>query len=189
MARPVGLAWFSASFSAPGPAVVSSLNARFARAPMRLPENGATIRFRGIAMPFGTARRTSRRHCWCGKADCIETWLSGPGLALSYRTQTERIASAKEIAQRAADGEAEAEAVLTDYENLLARALATVVNVLDPDAIVLGGGLSNIDRLYRNVPRLWQDWAFSDRIDTPLLAPMHGDSSGVRGAAWLWDTP
>ena len=130
-----------------------------------------------------------RRHCWCGKADCIETWLSGPGLALSYRTQTERIASAKEIAQRAADGEAEAEAVLTDYENLLARALATVVNVLDPDAIVLGGGLSNIDRLYRNVPRLWQDWAFSDRIDTPLLAPMHGDSSGVRGAAWLWDTP
>ena len=129
------------------------------------------------------------RQCWCGKTGCIETWLSGPGLARSYRIRTGRTVSARDIAQRAMGGEAEADAVLTEYENLLARALATVLNILDPDAIVLGGGLSNIDRLYRNVPRLWQDWAFSDRIDTPLLAPMHGDSSGVRGAAWLWDTP
>lgn len=130
-----------------------------------------------------------RRQCWCGKTDCIETWISGPGLARSYRAQTGRDATASEITQRAAGGEAEAEAVLTEYENLLARALATVVNVLDPDAIVLGGGLSNINRLYRNVPQIWQEWVFSDRIDTPLLAPMHGDSSGVRGAAWLWDAP
>tara|TARA_R110000787_G_scaffold25320_4_gene71209 strand:+ start:1318 stop:2235 length:918 start_codon:yes stop_codon:yes gene_type:complete len=128
------------------------------------------------------------RSCWCGKTGCIETWLSGPGLERSYRGRTGRAASAREIAQRALDREAEADAVLSEYEALLARALATVVNVIDPDAIVLGGGLSNIDRLYRNVPRLWQDWAFSDRIDTPLLPPKHGDSSGVRGAAWLWET-
>jgi len=134
-------------------------------------------------------RDDENRQCWCGKTGCIETWISGPGLARSYRTQTGRSAGPEEIVQRATGGEAEAEAVLTEYENLVARALATVINVLDPDAIVLGGGLSNIGRLYHTVPRLWQRWAFSDRIDTPLLKPMHGDSSGVRGAAWLWDTP
>ena len=72
------------------------------------------------------------------------------------------------------------------YENRMARSLAHIINVLDPDVIVLGGGLSNIDRLYRRVPELWERWVFSDRVETPLLPPLHGDSSGVRGAAWLW---
>jgi fructokinase len=129
------------------------------------------------------------RRCWCGKMDCIETWLSGPGMALSYRDLTGRQTTPAEIENRAIDGEIEAETVLSDYENLLARALATTINIVDPDVIVLGGGLSNIQRLYHSVPELWQSWAFSDRIDTPLRAPKHGDSSGVRGAAWLWNTP
>ncbi len=131
----------------------------------------------------------SERSCWCGRTDCIETWLSGPGFSRCYRDLTGREVPPEEIANRAADGEIEAEQVLSGYENRLARALATTINMLDPDAIVLGGGMSNIHRLYRTVPALWQEWAFSDRIETPLLAPAHGDSSGVRGAAWLWETP
>lgn len=86
----------------------------------------------------------------------------------------------------AADGGAEDEAAMQRYETRLARALAQVINILDPDAIVLGGGLSNLDRLYDRVPRLWGEWVFSDHIATRLLKNKHGDSSGVRGAAWLW---
>jgi predicted NBD/HSP70 family sugar kinase len=89
--------------------------------------------------------------------------------------------------RRAAGGDAAAEASLARYEDRMARALAGVVNVLDPDVIVLGGGMSNLDRLYDAVPRLWPAYVFSDRVDTPLRRPVHGDSSGVRGAAWLWD--
>ena len=133
--------------------------------------------------------RESARPCWCGRTDCIETWLSGPGFSRSYRDLTGREIPPEEIVNRAANGENEAERVLCGYENRLARALATTINMLDPDAIVLGGGMSNIQRLYRSVPALWQRWAFSDRVETPLLAPAHGDSSGVRGAAWLWETP
>jgi fructokinase len=91
-----------------------------------------------------------------------------------------------EIVRRAAAGDPAAEAALVRYETRLARGLAALVNVLDPDVLVLGGGLSNLERLYVNVPRLWGRWAFSDRLDTRLRPPMHGDSSGVRGAAWLW---
>ena len=94
-----------------------------------------------------------------------------------------------EIAARAAAGEPDCAATVERYEERMARALAGVVNVLDPDVIVLGGGLSNLAGLYERVPALWQRWAFSDRIDTPLLPPKHGDSSGVRGAAWLWPAP
>ena len=83
-------------------------------------------------------------------------------------------------------GDAAAEAAIARYEDRLARGLASVINILDPDVIVLGGGLSNMERLYRNVPRLWQPYVFSDRVDTRLVPPRHGDSSGVRGAAWLW---
>jgi predicted NBD/HSP70 family sugar kinase len=93
---------------------------------------------------------------------------------------------APEIAARAERGEAAATATLARYEERMARALAVVVNVLDPDVIVLGGGISQIARLYEGVPRLWQEWAFSDRVDTVLRPPVHGDASGVRGAAWLW---
>jgi fructokinase len=94
---------------------------------------------------------------------------------------------AQAIVAQAAEGNSACELTLQDYETRLARSLAHVINILDPDAIVLGGGMSNIARLYENVPRLWGRWVFSDRVDTRLLPNRHGDSSGVRGAAWLWD--
>jgi fructokinase len=128
--------------------------------------------------------------CYCGRRDCIELYLSGPGLAADHRRSVGKLAgadfSAAEIAARAATGDAACNATLQRYEARLARALAQVINILDPDVIVLGGGLSNIDRLYANVPRLWAAHVFSDQVATRLLKHRHGDSSGVRGAAWLW---
>jgi fructokinase len=127
--------------------------------------------------------------CYCGKRGCIETFLSGPGLASDHERVTGVRLGSETIAARAAEGEAQAEATLRRYERRMARSLASIINVLDPDVIVLGGGLSNLDRLYRNVPALWADWVFSDRVDTRLVPPRHGDASGVRGAAWLWPSP
>lgn len=125
--------------------------------------------------------------CYCGRTGCIELYLSGPGLGKDHRRATGADFQAAEIAQRAMAGEADAIATLERYEARLARALAGVINILDPDVIVLGGGLSNIDRLYTNVPRLWGAHVFSDHVATRLLKHRHGDSSGVRGAAWLWN--
>ncbi len=125
--------------------------------------------------------------CYCGRQGCIETWLSGPGLAAAYERMGGEALTAEQIAEGALAGNELAEAALVAYENRMARALATVINLLDPEVIVLGGGVSKIDRLYQNVPRLWGDYVFSDRVDTQLLPPKHGDSSGVRGAAWLWE--
>jgi fructokinase len=122
--------------------------------------------------------------CYCGRLGCIETFLSGPGLARDY---SGGVINAEEIVVRAASGEALALAALARYEERLARALAGVINIIDPDVIVLGGGLSNIERLYASVPQLWEPHVFSDRVTTRLVRAMHGDSSGVRGAAWLWD--
>jgi fructokinase len=124
--------------------------------------------------------------CYCGKSGCIETFLSGPGLSRDYRDATHLELGAPEIASRAGLGEDAAARALARYEDRMARALAVVLNLLDPDVVVLGGGISRLTRLYESVPRLWQAWAFSDRIATPLRPPLHGDSSGVRGAAWLW---
>ncbi len=124
--------------------------------------------------------------CYCGKAGCVETFLSGPGLARDYGRHGGSGLEAAQIAERAAAGEADADAAIARYEDRLARALAVVLNVLDPDVVVLGGGISKLARLYENIPRRWQAWAFSDRVTTPLRPPRHGDSSGVRGAAWLW---
>jgi fructokinase len=126
------------------------------------------------------------RPCYCGKAGCIETFLSGPGLAADHLAATGEALAADAIAGRARAGEAAARATLARYVDRAARALASVINVLDPDAIVLGGGLSNLAMLYEEIPARWSRHGFSDRIDTPLLPPKHGDSSGVRGAAWLW---
>jgi fructokinase len=126
--------------------------------------------------------------CYCGRSGCIETFLSGPGLAATYASIAGRRADAMDIAGRAESGEAAAMATLDIYEHRLARALASIINVLDPDAIVLGGGLSNIGRLYQRVPPLLKAFVFSDSADTPIVAARHGDSSGVRGAAWLWDS-
>ncbi len=123
--------------------------------------------------------------CYCGKDGCIETFLSGPALTIDHARHNGVELDAEEIADAAKRGEACSVASMERYEQRLARALANVINVLDPDAIVLGGGMSNIARWYDNVPTLWTQWVFSDRVDTPLLHNRHGDSSGVRGAAWL----
>ena len=124
--------------------------------------------------------------CYCGRSGCIESFLSGPGLAAGFRRAGGDALTPEEIVIAAGRGHAAAAAALERYEHRLGRALASVINVLDPDVIVLGGGLSNIDRLYRNVPALWTPWVFSDRVVTKLVKNRHGDSSGVRGAAALW---
>jgi fructokinase len=128
--------------------------------------------------------------CYCGQHGCIETFLSGPGLATDHLRRTGDRLEPPEIVTRAADGDAAAEQTLGRYERRLARALASVINLLDPDVIVLGGGLSNIHRLYDRVPRLWGAWVFAagpdESIGTSLRPARHGASSGVRGAAWLW---
>ena len=124
--------------------------------------------------------------CYCGRKGCVELYLSGPGLAADHRRETGQDLPAVEISNRATAGDPGCEATLHRYEARLARALAQVINILDPEAIVLGGGLSNMERLYENVPRLWGEQVFSDQVSTRLLKHRHGDSSGVRGAAWLW---
>ena len=127
--------------------------------------------------------------CYCGRSGCIETFLSGPALARDYLALGGEDLSAADVAARAERGDARAIACLDRYERRFARAIATIINVVDPDVIVLGGGLSNITRLYDNVPRLWTPHIFSDRVDTRLVRAKHGDASGVRGAAWLFGDP
>ncbi len=125
--------------------------------------------------------------CYCGRFGCVETFLSGPAMSRDYAAAGGGRADAIEIAARADRGEPAAVACLERYEDRLARGLAGVINVIDPDVIVLGGGLSNIGRLYENVPRLWTAHVFSDYVATRLVPPAHGDASGVRGAAWAAD--
>lgn len=123
--------------------------------------------------------------CYCGKQGCIETWLSGVGFARNFELQTGRFLTAPEIVEAAEQGDEACEVALCQYEDRMARGLSHVINIIDPEVIVLGGGMSNIQRLYENVPRLWQQYVFSDDVATRLVSPEHGDSSGVRGAAWL----
>ena len=122
--------------------------------------------------------------CYCGRQGCVESWLSGPALSADHARHTGEMLVPQVIAER---GDAACEATLARYERRLAKALAQVVNILDPQIIVLGGGLSNMQRLYANVPRLWTKYIFSDQVRTRLARHRHGDSSGVRGAAWLWN--
>lgn len=124
--------------------------------------------------------------CYCGRHGCIETFLSGPGLTSDFEQRTGRRVPPPGIVAAAAGGDPQAEAALVRYEERMARGLASIINVLDPDVIVVGGGMSNIDRLYLNVPRVWTPFVFSDAVFTRLVRAQHGDSSGVRGAAWLW---
>jgi fructokinase len=124
--------------------------------------------------------------CYCGRRGCIETFLSGPAMSGDFALHNGGLMSPSEIVRLSETGDLAAEEAIRRYEQRLARGLASVINLLDPDAIVLGGGLSNIQRLYRNVPAMWLPFVFSDHVDTPLLPPRYGDSSGVRGAAWLW---
>jgi len=127
--------------------------------------------------------------CYCGRQGCIETFLSGPGMARDHQLVTGEAVDGPTIVARAVAGDPAADATLSRYEDRMARALASVLNILDPDVVVLGGGLSQIARLYQNVPRLWGSYGFSDSINTRLVPPRHGDASGVRGAAWLWPPP
>ena len=137
-------------------------------------------------LPWPEADELPGRDCYCGHTGCIETWLSGPGMAADHRAHGGDAPDARAIVASAEAGDTRAEATLQRYERRMARALASVINIVDPEVIVLGGGISNIQRLYENVPRLWGDYIFSDQITTRLLPPKFGDASGVRGAAWLW---
>ena len=124
--------------------------------------------------------------CYCGKNGCVETWISGTGLEKDYERATKTSPRGPEILARSAAGEPEALAALDRFEDRLARGLAGVINLLDPDTIVMGGGASQISRIYKNVPTRLKDYVFGKEADTPLVPAKHGDSSGVRGAAWLW---
>ena len=139
-------------------------------------------------LPWPTQKEFSGRECYCGKRGCIETWLSGPGFANDHQEhyQLNELISAKDVVLLAEAGDEKAQASLQRYEERIAKSLASIINVIDPDVIVLGGGMSNIQSLYENVPKRWNQYVFSDHIETKLVAPQHGDSSGVRGAAWLW---
>ncbi len=137
-------------------------------------------------LPLPQAADFPLPRCYCGRAGCVESYLSGPSLMRDHAIRTGEHLAPREIAARAAAGDANCEQTLARYEERLARALGTVINLIDPDVIVLGGGLSNLDRLYFNVPRLWGPGVFSDVVATRLVPNRHGDSSGVRGAAWLW---
>ncbi len=125
--------------------------------------------------------------CYCGKQGCIETFLSGPGLSADHHRQGGDSLDAQTIAARAKDGDPSCQATLDRHAARLARALSGVINIIDPDVVVLGGGLSNLPGLYQAVPAQWGQWVFSDHVLTTLRPAQHGDSSGVRGAAWLWE--
>lgn len=138
-------------------------------------------------LPWASDAERPGPKCYCGKQGCIETFVSGLGLSKAYEECTGEFRTAAEISALAKSEDIAAVQALSLYETRLARALAGIINVLDPHVIVLGGGLSNIDRLYKTVPKIWGQWVFSDDAVTPLKRNIHGDSSGVRGAAWLWD--
>jgi fructokinase len=136
-------------------------------------------------LPWPEPAELPGKPCYCGKHGCIETWLSGTGFAAEYRLVTGMGLSSNAIMELVGQGDMQAEHFMQAYEERMAKSLAHVINILDPDAIVLGGGMSNIQRLYANVPARWGKYVFSDQVATRLLPPMYGDSSGVRGAAWL----
>jgi fructokinase len=124
--------------------------------------------------------------CYCGKRGCIESFLSGPGVARDHLKITGERLTAPEIVEKSSAGDKQARDTLTRFDDRLARSLAHVINILDPSVIVMGGGLSNLDRIYKNVPAIWSRYVFSDEVRTPLVKNIHGDSGGVRGAAWLF---
>ncbi len=136
-------------------------------------------------LPWPNTNELPGLDCYCGKQGCIETWLSGVGISRNFEKSYQRTLTAESIVLAAEVGDQACEQALRDYEDRLARGLAHVINILDPQVIVLGGGMSNIARLYQNVPARWGQYVFSDSVSTRLVPPMYGDSSGVRGAAWL----
>ena len=139
------------------------------------------------SLPWPNNGELELTKCWCGQQGCIETYLSGSGLEKDFKQSTGKNLSTKNIASLALQADADANEVLARYENRMARSLAHIINLLDPEVIVLGGGISNLKRIYKSVPNIWEQWIFSDFVRTKLVQPKFGDSSGVRGAAWLWD--
>ena len=137
-------------------------------------------------LPWSAPEELPGPRCWCGQRGCIETFLSGPGLSREIEARTAQRLEPENLVAQAAAADRGCEVSLVRYENRLARALAHLINIVDPEIVVLGGGMSNIARLYQDVPAIWDRWIFSDRVDAGLAPPKHGDSSGVRGAAWLW---
>jgi fructokinase len=143
-----------------------------------------------VALPWADKDDEPAPQCYCGKLGCIETYLSGPGLASDYERRTGHRCTVPELLARGSNGDREATGALDRYVSRAARGLAAVINVLDPNVIVVGGGLSNIDVLYERIPQLWGRWVFAagsgEAVHTRLVCARHGDASGVRGAAWLW---
>ena len=149
--------------------------------------NGIAGEWGHVPLPWPVDYEYEGHECWCGRTGCLETYISGTGLELDYfRIANEKI-DAKTILEKAQSGDIVAESVIQVLEDRIGRGLAMIINILDPDAIILGGGLSNIDRLYANIPRKWPGYVFSKSIDTKLLKPKFGDSSGIRGAAYLFN--
>ena len=153
--------------------------------------NGIAGEWGHNALPWPAKGERPGPACYCGRSGCIETFLSGPGMTADHQRHTGQFESPEQIVAAAAAGDLTAQATVVRYERRLARALASMINVLDPDVIVVGGGMSNIDRLYTNVPKLWAELVFNrggeqEPVRTRLVRAAHGDSSGVRGAAWLW---
>jgi fructokinase len=148
--------------------------------------NGVAGEWGHTTLPWMRAEEFPGPECYCGYKGCIEMWISGTGLEADYQRATKMKRSGKEIVARCEEGEATAVATLERYEDRLTRSLAQVINILDPDVIVLGGGVSRVPRLYQNVPKRLKEYVFGREADTPVLVAKHGDASGVRGAAWLW---
>jgi fructokinase len=147
-----------------------------------------TLPIHALKYPLPASLLESPRLCFCGRQHCVETWIAGPAFEKNFRLQFGESATAPEIMQLVRSGDPLSIMVFEQYQHLLALGLANVINILDPAAIVLGGGLSNIDELYENIPGLLPHYVFSDVIHTKILKAKYGDSSGVRGAAWLWTT-
>ncbi len=150
-------------------------------------KNGIAGEWGHIRLPDQTKDDLPLPECYCGKAGCIETFISGTGFARDFKHATGKALHAGEIVALAEKGDEEALAASKRLMDRIARGLATVVNILDPDCIVLGGGLSNYTAIYREVPKIWQRYIFSSTVATPIVKAVHGDSSGVRGAALLWE--
>jgi len=136
-------------------------------------------------LPWQTQSDLPLSPCYCGKKGCIETYLSGPGFERDYLSLSKERRTAVDIVQHL-NTDPYAHQSIERYINRLARSLSTVINILDPDVIVMGGGMSNIDLIYQGVEKKWQNYVFSDKVNTKICKALHGDSSGVRGAAWLW---
>jgi fructokinase len=148
--------------------------------------NGVAGEWGHMTLPWMRPEEYPGSACYCGFNGCIETFISGTGLEADYERATKTKLRGKEILAKSEAGDAEALACLERYEDRLTRSLAGLINILDPDIIVLGGGVSQVPRLYRNVPNRLKDYVFGREADTPVVVAKHGDASGVRGAAWLW---